>query len=429
VDKYVLRPKDPTVTFTGSDVERLLGIDLPAREIVRLLTALDFKCEVRESQAKKAGSAKSRTRRLPDVRAQARFVITTPPHRLDIGEGIIGVADVLEEIARMVGYDRIPSTNMADPLPPQVGNPVHEWEEGVRDLLASLGFDEVVSYRLTSNERERRLGMTGEYVQIANPVAPERGVLRRSLLASVLDDLERNARTSDSLAFFEVGPVFEPQEVDLPRESRRLALAITGTRRPAAWDAVEAVPAFDFFDLKGRIEELLKGLHYDEVSFAPAGSVETLHPGKAAEIRIHEAAVGTLGELHPAVQKRYEFGESPVLVAEFDLDLLRSFSPDYQVRAVPEYPPVLEDIAIIVDESVPAARVEELIRQAGGAPLADVRLFDLYRGEQIEVTKKSLAYSLTYQAADHTMTDAEAAAIRHRIVGRLEQELGAVLRA
>ena len=100
----------------------------------------------------------------------------------------------MEEIARMVGYDRIPSTNMADPLPPQVGNPRHEWEEDVRDLLAAIGFDEVVSYRLTSPERERRLGITGEYVRIANPVAPDKSVLRRSLLASVLDDLERNAR-------------------------------------------------------------------------------------------------------------------------------------------------------------------------------------------------------------------------------------------
>jgi phenylalanyl-tRNA synthetase beta chain len=429
VDKYAVRPKDPTVRFTTGDVKRLLGIDLPAAEIVRLLTALDFKCEARSPTTKTRGTGGSRARRRADTGADAQIVVQTPPHRLDIGKGIVGVADVLEELARMVGYDRIPSTNMADPLPPQVGHPRHAWEEGLRDLLAAIGFDEVVSYRLTSPERERRLVTTGDYARITNPVAPDKTVLRRSLLASVLDDLERNSRAGESLAFFEIGPVFEPRANDLPRESRRLALAMTGTRVLAGWDAAEAGPDLDFFDLKGRIEALLHGLHVADVTFVPARSVEWLHPGKAAEIRIQGTTVGHFGELHPTVQKRYEFGASAVVAAEFDLDLLGSFAADHQVRSVPEYPPVLEDIAIIVDESVPAARVEGLIREAGGDSLTDVRLFDLYRGQQIDATKKSFAYSLTYQSADHTMTDAEAAAIRKRIVSRLEQEVGAVLRA
>jgi phenylalanyl-tRNA synthetase beta chain len=115
-------------------------------------------------------------------------------------------------------------------------------------------------------------------------------------------------------------------------------------------------------------------------------------------------------------------------VAELDLGLLRESQPQYQIQPVPEFPPVLEDIAVILDEAIPAARVEALIRDAGGPALVDVRLFDLYRGEQIGPGKRSLAYSLTYQAADKTLTDAEAAAIRNRIVKRLEQELGAALR-
>ena len=235
---------------------------------------------------------------------------------------------------------------------------------------------------------------------------------------------------SDSLAFFEIGPVFEPQANDLPRGVPASG-SCDGGYSASLPDGMRLRQALelDFFDLKGRIEALLHGLHLGDVAFVPASPVEWLHPGKAAEIRIHGTAVGNFGELHPAVQKRYEFGTWAVVAAEFDLDLLRSFAADPQVRSVPEYPPVLEDIAIIVDESVPAARVEGLIREAGGDSLTDVRLFDLYRGPQIEPTKKSFAYSLTYQAADHTMTDAEAAAIRKRIVSRLEQELGAVLRA
>jgi phenylalanyl-tRNA synthetase beta chain len=139
--------------------------------------------------------------------------------------------------------------------------------------------------------------------------------------------------------------------------------------------------------------------------------------------------VGVVGQLHPAVAEKYGFGASPVLVADLDMAALQSLSPVYQLRPVPEFPPVLEDIAVIVDEGVPAAEVEALIRQTGGKSLSSVRLFDLYRGDQIGAGKKSLAYSLAYQSADKTLTDAEAAAIRNKIVKRLEQQLGARLRS
>jgi phenylalanyl-tRNA synthetase beta chain len=135
------------------------------------------------------------------------------------------------------------------------------------------------------------------------------------------------------------------------------------------------------------------------------------------------------GELHPLVKEKYEVGDAPVIVAEFDLEKLRSVSPSYGVVPVSEFPPVYEDIAVIVDEAVPAARIEALIRQTGGKSVSSVRLFDLYRGDQIGAGKKSLAYSLAYQAADKTLTDAEAAVIRNKIVRRLEQELGAKLRS
>ncbi len=317
---------------------------------------------------------------------------------------------------------------MADALPPQVGNPAYEWDERVRDVLTTLGFDEVVSHRLTSAEREARLGVSDPHVVIANPVAPDKSRLRRSLLASVLDDLERNVRCSDSLAFFEIGPVFEPKGSELPDELPRLALAMTGLREQASWDD-KPTTDYDFFDLKGRIEELLAGLQLGRASFSPAGSSPHLHPGKSAEVRIREQLVGTLGELHPMVKEHYEFGPAPVLVAEFDLALLRSLKPRAKVAPVPEYPAVLEDIALILEQDVPASRVEDLIREAGGDAITNVRLFDIYRGEQVGQGKKSLAYRLTYQAPDRTMTDAEAAAIRNRIVKRLELELGATLRS
>jgi len=339
---------------------------------------------------------------------------------------VVGVADVLEEVARSYGYDRIPETRISDPLPPQIGNPIHEWEEHLRDLLVSLGIQEVVTYRMTSPEREGRLVRFDEYTRIANPITPERTTLRRSLVASVLEIAEKNAR-AESLSLFEVGPVFEPRKNDLPNEPRKLAIVMTGRRLASAWDVKDS-PAMDFFDLKGRIELMLAGLRFTDVSYAPLDSVNYLHPGKAAEVKVNGQVVGVFGELHPLVKEKYEVGDAPVLVADFDLDALRAASPAYSIVPVPEFPPVFEDIAVIVDESVPAARVEVLIKQTGGKSVSAVRLFDVYRDEKLGSGKKSLAYNLTYQS-DKTMNDAEAAAIRNKIVKRLEQEVDAKLRS
>jgi phenylalanyl-tRNA synthetase beta chain len=404
VDAYPLPPKDSVVDVTPHDVKRLLGIDLTVEKIAALLTHLEFKCEPTKDGLR----------------------VAAPSHRLDIGEGDVGLADVLEEIARSYGYDNIPETRMADTLPPQIGNPIHEWEEGVRDLLVRLGMQEIVSYRMTSPERESRVAQYNDYVTLANPITPERRVMRRSLLASVLEVMEKNAR-AESISLFEIGPVFEPVKDDLPNEPRRLVLVMTGLRQALAWDAKD-IPHMDFYDMKGRIELLLSGLHYKDVTYAVADSIPYLHPGKAAEIQITGKGVGVFGELHPLVKDKYEVGDAPILAAEFDLDALRSVPPTYGIKPVADVPPVFEDIAVILDESVPASKVDALIRQTGGKVLTNVKLFDVYRDEKIGAGKKSLAYSLTYQS-DKTMTDAEAAAIRKKIVKRLEQEVGARLRS
>lgn len=404
VDEYPRQPNDSVVDVTPQDVKWLLGVDLTVEKIAELLTYLEFKCEIANNQLR----------------------VTAPSHRLDIGDGVVGLADVLEEVARSYGYDNIPETRMSDTLPPQVGNPVHEWEERVRDLLVRLGMQEIVSYRLTSPERESRVEQYDDYVVIANPTAPERRVMRRSLLASVLESVEKNAR-AESISLFEIGPVFKPVKNDLPDEPSKLVLVMTGLREALSWDVSDS-PNVDFFDIKGRIELLLSGLHHTDITYAPIGSVSYLHPGKAAQIQIDGKVIGVFGELHPLVKDKYEVRDAPILAAEFDLDVLRSVSPIYGIKPVADVPPVLEDIALILDEAVPASKVEALIRQTGGKVLTSVKLFDVYRDEKIGVGKKSLAYSLTYQS-DKTMTDAEAAAIRKKIVKRLEHEVGAKLRS
>jgi phenylalanyl-tRNA synthetase beta chain len=428
VDSYPLPPKDPTVEVTPRDVKRLLGIDLTAKQIVELLERVEFKCEIKEPILDtREAIFDTRKSNIELSNNEPRISVTTPPYRLDINEGVVGLADVLEEVARLYGIENIPTTNMADALPPQVGNPVHEWEERLRDLLVSVGLTEVVSYRMTSAEKESRLAAFDDYVAIANPITPERNVLRRSLLASVMEAAEKNAR-AESLALFEIGAIFLPHKNELPDEPRKLAIVMTGRRIASAWDVKDS-PAYDFYDLKGRIELLLAGLQLANVSYTPTDSVSHLHPGKSAEIKVGDVVVGQFGEIHPLVKERYELGASPVLAAEFDLAALMSAQSGFSLTPVAEFPPVYEDIAVIVDESVPAARVEGLIRQTGGKTVTDVRLFDVYRGEQIGAGKKSLAYSLTYQSPDKTLTDAEAAAIRNKIVKRLDQEVKAKLRS
>jgi len=411
VDVYPLKPKDSVVEVTSKDVKRLLGIDLTVEEISALLTRLEFKCEITNHQLK----------------------VTAPPHRMDIDEGVVGLADVLEEVARSYGYENIPTTTMADALPPQVGNPIYEWEEHLRDLLVSIGLQEVVTYRMTSPERESRLlvreGLRPsptDHVRIANPIAPERSVLRRSLLTSVLEVAEKNAK-AESIAMFEVGSVFEPVKNDLPNEPRKLAIVLTGARIASAWD-VKNPPAFDFFDMKGRVELLLAGLRFTDIAYAVSETEGHLHPGKSAVVKVNGEVVGAFGELHPLAKEKFEFGDAPVIVAEFDLEKLRTMNPSYGIQPVSEFPPMYEDIAVVVDESVAAAAVEALIRQTGGKTVTNVRLFDVYRDEKIGAGKKSLAYSLTYQA-EKTLTDADAAAIRNKIVKRLEREVGAKLRS
>jgi phenylalanyl-tRNA synthetase beta chain len=280
---------------------------------------------------------------------------------------------------------------------------------------------------MTSVEKESRVAKHDDYVRMANPIAPEKSVLRRSLTASVLDALEKNIRLGESLSLFEVGSVFEPVKNDLPNEWRKFAIAMTGLREATAWDVKDS-PKLDFFDMKGRLELLLSGLRLSNITYAEIDSVPYLHPGKAAEVKVNGQVVGVFGELHPLVKESYVLGDAPVLVADFDLEILRRVNPTYGITPVSEFPPVYEDIAIIVNDSVAASAVEALIKQTGGKTVTSVRLFDVYRDEKIGAGKKSLAYSLTYQA-EKTLTDAEAAAIRNKIVKRLEHEFSAKLRS
>lgn len=413
VDAYPKPFEDPTVEINEEYVERSLGIRIPAETIAELLTRLEFECRVEGTT----------------------IYAKSPDHRTDIGRGVIGKADVLEEVARLFGYENIPATRISDKLPPQRRNDSLEREERLRDVLARLGMQEIITYRFTTPEAEARLVPPEvelppvDYVRMANPIAADRTVLRRTLLNQMLEVVERNVRQRPRLALFEVGAVFLPIEGELlPAEPRRLSLALTGQRYLPAWDQKPA-GVMDFFDLKGLIESMLAELHIENVSYTP-GDHPSFHPGKCADVWSGDVLLGTFGELHPLVKENFDLEKAPVLTAEMDVEaLLKQMPMSFETAPVPVYPPVLEDLAVVVDEAVPAVAVVDVIRKAGGNLLEDVFLFDIFRGPQIGEGKKSLAYSLVYRAADKTLTDKDTQKLRKRVIYMLEKELDAKLRS
>lgn len=413
VDAYPNPFAEVIVELTPSDVKRWLGIHLDIEEITDLLVKLDFGVEVKKD----------------------RLVVRTPPHRLDIGEEMVGKADLMEEIARIYGYDKIPESYLVEGLPEQVGNRELELEEKLRDILAGLGLQEIVTYRMTSPEQERRIrppedqSTDPSYLELTNPISADKTVMRRDLLASMLEVVEKNVRHSERIALFEIGPVFLPPENGQNiLETTTLGICLSGIRDLPSWQTNER-ERMDFYDLKGLLEELLADLHISPVKYIP-GSAPSFHPGKSARIELEGRTLGLLGEVHPQVLGNYGLPDRPLPAAILDVASLLDVVDDlYEVNPIHDQPPVLEDLALVVDENVPAGDVEFLVRQTGGAILQDVRLFDVYRGEQLGEGKKSLAYSLVYQHPDKTLTDKEVLAIRNKIVKRLEKELGAQLRS
>ncbi|MCX7680529.1 MAG: phenylalanine--tRNA ligase subunit beta, partial [Anaerolineae bacterium] len=407
-DLYPGQRPQRTITLQPSHVTRILGVEIPEKEMARILTSLEF-------QLRPAG---------------AGYEVLVPSHRLDV----TGPMDLVEEIGRIWGYDRFPSTLLCDELPPQRPNPRLEGAEHVRDVLVGCGLDEVITYSLVDIEDEGKLRPYGpppdpaDYLRLLNPLSADRAYLRRTLLPSLLRTARENLRFLERVAIFEIGAVYEPSEgKELPEEPRRLAIVMTGPREPRSWLQGQDRAPLSFYDLKGVVEALLAGLGL-EGTFEP-GEHSAMHPGRCARVSVGGRLIGTMGELHPLVREAFDLPDQPVCALEFDLEaLLEGWGAPRKMIPLSVHPPVYEDLALVVDERVPAEQVYTLIMQTGAPLVRSAVLFDVYRGEQIGEGRKSLAYRLTYQADDRTLTDEEVARLRAKIIRRLERELGATLR-
>jgi phenylalanyl-tRNA synthetase beta chain len=318
--------------------------------------------------------------------------------------------------------------------------------------LVAAGLQEAITYRLVDAATDDSASAeapepsdvgagadaqpaTSDHIRLANPISPERSALRKSLPASLLEVARANLRHRDRVHVFEIGPVFIPAAglpharaaERLPRESWRLGIVLAGPARDATWREHTSQPV-DFYHIKGVVDRLASSLGV-AAEWRAGAEHASLHPSRSATLMSGDRLIGHAGELHPLVAERWAIDGHAVTLAELELDaLVEARSGPSTFRPFSSFPPVKEDLAVVVAEDVAAADVARVIATAGGDLVASAELFDVYRGRQIGSGNKSLAWSLVLQAPDRTLTDDEAARVRARIVEALERELGAELR-
>lgn len=416
-------PRRPfSLAMPRSEIPRLLGVDYPDEVVLDVLSRLEFQPELRT---------------VDGVRS---VVVQVPTYRSDVSIK----ADLVEEVARIVGYHTLPEELPRGQTVPVEIDPMRRLEGAVQDTLAAAGLTQIITYPMVDDTTLEAL-MPGarslpdrygfyprpelDLVSAVNPLRPEWSMMRPSLLPTVLKNVAENLKFNPAVAVFETGRVYLPRGVDeLPDERRTACLAFAGEQRRL--DLYHRPREVDYFDAKGAVEALLARLGAREVAFGPIRH-PSLHPGRAAEVTSHGRAVGIVGELHPTVASQFGIpGDTRVAVAEVDLQALSEVGLEpIDYHPVSSFQPSEQDFAVVVDEDVPAADVEAAVRAGAGSLATDVRLFDVYRGPAIGPGKKSLAFRVTLSAPDRMLEERELERVRGRIEAQVARRVGGALRA
>ncbi|HXJ82097.1 MAG TPA: phenylalanine--tRNA ligase subunit beta [Candidatus Methylomirabilis sp.] len=411
LDVYPSPRTHPRITLRLSRVERVIGACPPRDEAVRILQALGFAVD--------------------DSATDLQVIV--PSFRRDIFQE----DDLVEEIVRIWGYDKIPLTrDRGGQLLPVTRPPGLRLVRAVTAQLTAAGLTECISYAFVDPDRLERMGWTdaARLITLENPLSRERSVLRPSLLPGLLEAVRTNAshQTTD-VRVFEVGHVFMPrreEDVDRPvHEERWVALALTGLRFPRAWHATR--DRVDVYDAKGMAELVLAAAgvsDWEAMRWSDDACPRYLEPGRGGRLVAGDRDIGLFGEVAVPVRETFDLA-APVFVAELSLSallLLPSWMPHHQT--LPRYPAVQRDLALIVPDVVTAGEVEAAIRAMRLPLLTRVVLFDVYTGDQIGSGCRSLAWSLTFQAPDRTLRDSEVNELHGRIVGALVKRFGAEVR-
>jgi phenylalanyl-tRNA synthetase beta chain len=405
IDVYPGERQREPVLLPVTDIKRLLGVELEVREVAKTLKLLGFGCRQTESNS--------------------QVQVEVPWWRTDISCS----ADLVEEVARIIGYDKIPTTMLSSQLPRHEPLPMLSLRRQLRSILVSCGFQEVLTYSLTSlgmlerlSPELRLIGSTP--MKVANPMSREQEYLRTSLRAGLLSVLARNERyQEDGIRLFEIGKVFLPREIDLPQEREMLCAVLSGSQRRLSWQG--KTEPIDFFVAKGVVESILSRLGL--VGRFEEGEDESLCPGRSASVIIGDDKLGMIGELQPKVSGAFELSENAYLI-EIDLDKLSSFTTALKkYQPIPRYPSTSRDIALLVDEQITYQQICAIIQNF--SLVSSVALFDLYVGEQVPAGKKSLAFRIVYQSSTQTLTDNEVDKVQQQILDKLQRDLKATLRS
>jgi phenylalanyl-tRNA synthetase beta chain len=409
VDEYPRPPERATITLRPGRSNRLLGIEIPAASQADYLRRLGLYVEER----------------------QHTLEVEVPTFRPDLTRE----EDLVEEVARLEGFVKLPAT-----LPGGPAGRLHPdalADRKIRRALAAMGLHEIWTSSFMSLDSLDKLGLDVDHparhpVMLSNPMSEEETALRTTLMPGLLKTTAHNlARGVKGAAFFEIARVYEPTvgaspKEQLPQEGLVLGAIFSGESVPKTWWGQPA--KWDYFAVKGVLERMLQAIGAPAPRFRPVRGMP-FHPTRAAAVSFDRVVAGALGELHPEACERFEVPEGTLLLEIALAPVLAALPEDVKVEDVPRFPANLIDLAFVVDEEITADRIEELVGRAGQPEVSSVRLFDVYRGDQVPEGKKSLAYALELRLPDRSLTDEEATRVRDRIVAVLRERAGAELRA
>lgn len=411
--EVVKKAAEPNVLHVSDErINQVLGTDISEHDVVGILKRLGFE--------------------VSGFKVDGAHQVTVPTRRPDITRDV----DLIEEVARVYGYDKIPATLPAGTFVQGQLTPAQKLNRTVREVLVNAGLNEVITYTFTTPSAMESVGLGGvenlnNYVRLLHPQSEERAVLRTHLLPSLIEVLQynRNRRQND-LALFEIGKVFYPHTdaEQLPTEHMQVAGILTGNY--GAVGVAEKGRPVDFFTAKGIVEVMLEGLGIENVRYVkPENGAPEMHPGRTALIYHGEDHLGYLGGLHPEVEEANDL--APTYYFQLCLENLVKAASHKRanVTPLPKFPSIERDIALLVDAEIPAARLLDTIRNSGGLLLESVRIFDFYQGPQVPAGKKSIAYSLVYRSLERTLTDEEVTAKHSEVLEALKVVHNAELRA
>lgn len=395
VDEYPEVKPLQTITVSPRRINARIGIDIPMDKFCEILEDLEFKC---------------------NLVSEDELILEVPSFRLDIEQE----ADIFEEIARIYGFENIPSVQLQGNSTAGVKTDKQKYLERVKDTALACGLYETLTYSFVSPKgldkiRVPQDSKLRDVVKLINPLGEDTSIMRTTLIPNMLDVVYTNSsRNIDQLAIFECGHVFTPDDMAGVEETR-ICIGMYG-------DGV------DFFVLKGMVEKIFERVGLRGHRYLADKNNTSFHPGRCADILCDNKFLGTIGEIHPEVLDDYGIGKR-VYIAEIDLDTVYSLASDTIVfKSLPKYPAITRDIALVVKNEVEVAAIEEVIMDNAGGLVEACKLFDVYKGDQIGQGYKSVAYSIVYRSLDKTLTDDDVVAVHDKILAELKARLGAELR-